>query len=554
MHSPRFLIVIGALSFGGWLLWLNYTDGARESVTLPNVTAAPYEAPGEEPAANDPPASPSPSVAEARARAGSSSPQPRNQETPRAAPAYAPPGSVAKRTATESTAVAAEGNLSIAGRLLNLAGDPVPGMDVTARSLAPDGRAATAAGHRGRSDDAGSYEIQGLTPGDYDVRTVATAGYASAGKTFRAGLESADIVLAGSATVQVYGRVTDANELPLAGVEISPGGADAVRVWTDAGGNYRTQLTVANPAASYTVSYRLAEYLDERVNLQGRELVAAGEFRVDVELRALNEATTVTGTLRSQRGDVVPGETVQLHSAALGTRYMATSRGDGTFSMSAVEPASDYRVTIHPKGTYENYWQQGIVIGGAGASLDIMLQALDSGRLTGRIIDVEGYPLPGFSLLLKSNKSQRRYVTVTSDEGGYFVVEDAPAGNLMFVTRSDPRFVVSGISLEAGSAADAEVIIDWGDHEFGGRVRDERSGPVAGAKVQLNWKHAHGGIQSTSLRSAVTDGDGFFRFTQLGPGPHQLDVVASGYQRLQQAYNVDAYLGEIRVELRKASQ
>lgn len=535
-----------------WMLWMTPHDQRGESAT-PTVTATPDAVQIDEPAAYGRSGTPSPSVAEPRPQAELSPSEPRAQGTPRATPAYAP-GGMAEGAEADSPDAAVEGNLSISGRLLDLAGDPVPGIEVTARRLGPDGRAAVEDGHRGRSGDAGSYAIQDLTPGDYDVRTVAAAGYASAGKTFRAGLESADIVLAASATVQVYGRVTDAGSMSLAEVEVSPGGVDAVRVWTDAGGNYRTQLTVANPAASYTVRFRLPEYLDERVNLQGLELVAASEYRVDIELRRLDEATTVSGRLRSPSGDSVPGETVQLHSASVDTHYMATSQGDGTFSMSAVEPASDYRVTIHPKGAYENYWQQGIVIGGSGASLDIMLQALDSGRLTGRIIDVEGYPLPGFSLLLTSNKSQSRQLTVTSDEGGYFVVENAPSGNLMFVTRSEPRFVVSGITLEAGSASNAEVVIDWGNYKMTGWVRDEQSDPLAGAEVRLSWRYTAKGIQSTSLRSAVTDGDGFFRFTQLGPGPHQLDVVAPGYQRWQQAYNIDAFLGDVKVELRKASQ
>lgn len=250
----------------------------------------------------------------------------------------------------------------------------------------------------------------------------------------------------------------------------------------------------------------------------------------------------------------VPSETVQLHSPSLKTEYLARSNKDGVFSMPGVKTGSDYRLTIHPEGAYQNYSQAAIVISTGSRTLTIILQSLDTGRLTGRITDVEGYPIPGYSLLLKSNKSHSRHLMVSADDGGYFVVENAPDGNLIFMSQSEPKFTVSGITLEAGTAKDVDVVIDWGNYEMTGWVRDELSNPLAAAAIGLSWNHDARGIHSSSLRQAVTDDNGFFRFTQLGLGPHQLDVVAPGYQRLQQVHNVDSYLEEIRVELRKASQ
>jgi protocatechuate 3,4-dioxygenase beta subunit len=443
------------------------------------------------------------------------------------------------------------GQLSLAGRLLDLAGRPVSGIDLEARRYDARRGPVAAGERRSRSDPAGRYEFDGLTPGDYEVRTVETRVYPSTWKIFRAGLGSADIVLAARSSVQVYGIVTDTGGAPLAGVEVAPGAPDAVTVWTDEAGSYRTQLSVADPARSFTLRFRLPDYVDEQVHLEGRQLAAAGESRVDVQLRRLTATTTVTGRLRDEQGTAVPSEVVQLQSASLGTHYMARSDADGAFSMQAVEPAPDYRLTIHPQGAYRNHWQQGVVIDGPETSLMITLQPLETGRLTGRMVDVAGNPLPGFSLQLQSSNSQGRLLTVIADEGGYFVVENAPAGNLLFATQSEPRFVVSGLVLEAGTTGNAEVVLDWGTHELTGRVRDELGNPLPGAELKLSWTHAARGIHSTALRRTIADGNGFFRFTQLAAAPHQLEAAAPGYLGVKQDHAIGRSAGEIEVELRR---
>jgi len=447
-----------------------------------------------------------------------------------------------------------EGPLSISGRVLNLDGDAVPGVEIVARSYDNSEDSTDLSERQTRSDSTGFYEILGLVAGDYNLRTVETARYPSAQKIFRAGLQSADIILAGTETVRLYGTVSDVSAKPLANVEVIPVRQAGARTRTDDAGNYETRLQVVQTTGAYTVRFNLPGFVEERVFLQSADLVGTAELRVDARLQALDQASNVTGTLRSDRGDAVPGEIVQLHSPSLKTEYLARSGKDGAFSMPAVKTGPDYRLTIRPKGNYQNYSQAGIVIGTGSRTLKVILQSLDTGRLTGRISDVEGYPIPGYSLLLKSNKSHGGRLMVSADDGGYFAVENSPTGSLMFMSQSEPRFTVSGITLEAGTEKNVEVVIDWGNYEMTGWVRDELSNPLAAAEIGLSWNENSHGIQSSSLRQAVTDDNGFFRFTQLGPGPHQLDVVAPGYQRLQKVYNVDAYSEEIRVELRKVSQ
>ena len=71
--------------------------------------------------------------------------------------------------------------------------------------------------------------------------------------------------------------------------------------------------------------------------------------------------------------------------------------------------------------------------------------------------------------------------------------------------------------------------MDWGHEELTGRVVSSSEEPLAGAEVTLFWFDEEQGITSRSRRRTVADGDGYFVFTELGPGPHMVSVTASGY-------------------------
>jgi hypothetical protein len=165
------------------------------------------------------------------------------------------------------------------------------------------------------------------------------------------------------------------------------------------------------------------------------------------------------------------------------------------------------------------------------------------------MIDSDGAAMGGFSMTLRSNKSQSNYIEVTGDEGGYFTLENAPAGNLVFATRSQPQFNVSGITLEAGGSADVELVIDWGDNEFSGRVRDDSRRPVTGANVQLSGQYDGRGVRSNSLRRTTTDSEGNFRFSELGGGMHTLTVRMNGFETATRAVDTGALLGNVDIEL-----
>ena len=81
-------------------------------------------------------------------------------------------------------------SLAISGRILNPSGDPVAGIAVTASRTGHNQPSSPASDHRGRSDAAGVYRIQGLPAGEYRLVTSPTEVYPSALIVARAGLQS----------------------------------------------------------------------------------------------------------------------------------------------------------------------------------------------------------------------------------------------------------------------------------------------------------------------------------------------------------------------------
>ena len=440
--------------------------------------------------------------------------------------------------------------LAVSGRVLDPRGGPIAGIEVSARrhhfaSAVSESVSGDRSPRTTRSQDDGSFEIRGLPEGEYDVETRATHRFAPAKVIVRAGGAPVDLVLREG--FRVYGTVTNARGEALARVHVAAQGATSAGAYTDERGSYELQLERADGDAAYTFRFTLRGYEVAQPPLPQLGPEATRELRLDVELGALENAALVTGVVESERGEPVAGATIFLKRPQ-GMHYQATSGADGSFSLADVEFGADYQLSLVAPVPFRDYAEQGIRVTENGLSLEIVLESLATGRLTGRMVDVEGSPLPGFRLWL-GGASVRSAVPVSGDERGYFELEEAPAGSLSFDTRASPRLRISGPTLRAGGEAEVLLVLDSGDQEMAGEVLDDRGDPVAGAQVSLSWSHASGGLRSTSQRTTSTGPSGVFRFSQLGPGEHLLEVRAAGYRPVQEYRDADRYAAELEVRL-----
>ncbi|MGI9302178.1 MAG: carboxypeptidase-like regulatory domain-containing protein [Gammaproteobacteria bacterium] len=446
----------------------------------------------------------------------------------------------------ESVAVAAA-DLVIAGRILNPTGDPVAGIGVTARFTGQRQPATPASDYHGRSDAGGAYRIEGLPPGEYVLRTGPTDVYPSAHFVARAGLQSADIVLAEGRPITVFGTVTDTAGSPLAEVEVLPAHpAKAVR--TDRNGGYAVPV-IAQLNRGYVFRYALKGYDEERIVMPGKEFAGLAEKRVDVKLAAAGNTTDVAGAVHSEHGQGIAGVRVLLASSALNANYQVSTGEQGDFVIPGVEIGSGYQLSVASTGLHEAYSANAVDIVPNNPFMDITLQSFATGRVSGNIVDAAGNAVPDFTLLLRSSRAPHKPLNVVSDETGYFNVDAVPEGELVFLTRSNPHLQVRGVTLEADADAYVDIVLDWGGESIEGTVVNDAGEPVAGAEVSLSWSFAYDGVQSTSSRRSLADQTGLFRFSELGPGVHTLNISAPGFQRTRLAYDVGGEFGELVVRV-----
>jgi hypothetical protein len=332
----------------------------------------------------------------------------------------------------------------------------------------------------------------------------------------------------------VEGRVTGTRGERIAGVRIAVRGARAGETVTDPNGTYALRL---EPEGSGAPSLRFAAdgYGDEIVELDAASLTGEA-LALDVRLDPAPGAI-VSGTLTSEGGSPIAGETIRLASTSSAARHAGVTGADGRFLLPGVSPGPGYYLSVRPERTYRDH-QQIVEVGPDGLSVDIALRELSTARLSGRVVDPKGRPIPKLGLSVVSGQALARSLPTTSDADGYFVVDDVPTGHLSFLASAPEKLVMSGVLLSSGSDAEVVVRADWGEQELRGRVVDEGGRPLAGAEVELWWSHVSEGSTGRSKRSTVTDASGSFEFRRLGDGIHRLDVRAPGHRELQLDHEV----------------
>lgn len=457
-------------------------------------------------------------------------------------------------SATESsepeTTPPEQGELSISGRVLNQRGNPVSGIQITARRFDASTNRFSSVNHSAPSLAEGRYVIKGLTAGDYQLRTTLSDRYTSATVYVRAGFQSADIVLSDGHQVRVIGTVTDAAGSPLAGVEVIPSRSGR-RTKTDEAGSYTTTL-VTQRNRTYSIRFRAPGYTTEIHSLSGADVADVPETRVDARLSPAGNSE-VTGMVTDEFGNVVAGARIWVNSPSLKTSYQAKSDANGFYAISGIKAGYDYRLTATVRGLYERYIRKPVAIADGGLTVDIILTAIAGGRVVGNMVDAQGEPVPSFTLLLTSSKAGGRTLPVVGDSAGYFEVDQVPEGRLTFVTRSQPRVSIRGAELTASGEVIVRLVIDWGVHSLDAQVTDISGNPIPGVDAALSWRHEAGAMQSSSSRRTLTDAEGFFRFTQLGPGMHRLNLTAKGFQRYHTSVNIGGDTGELRIQLQRGS-
>lgn len=232
------------------------------------------------------------------------------------------------------------------------------------------------------------------------------------------------------------------------------------------------------------------------------------------------------GSLSTKFGDVVANETVKLFSKIASQAYSETSDENGYFSFDNIVPASDYRLSVSPKGMYKRVLMDSLAILNNQASLAIVLEPLELDTLKGKVINTIDIVVPGYAMKIQSPLKTRWIRNFVTDIIGEFEIENVPIGPIEFTKTFGQALVISGHQFSGDSQTAIELVVDVGYHELSGVVYDEFLHAVPGATVVLDWKHDHQGVVSIVTRRRTTRPTGEFLFQGLGKGEHELLVTS----------------------------
>jgi hypothetical protein len=399
----------------------------------------------------------------------------------------------------------------------------------------------------------GAFLFRDLEDSEYRISLAPVEGIAPAQITVRTGTLNANLVVVMLRDVRVYGTVSSTDGEPIEDARVVA--APTTRsTRSGSRGEYELYINRQGIDVRHTIRFQHEEFKQQQIVIDKAELIdMASDFQLNVSMEPLNRLTTVTGKLTDTEGRPVRGEILHIITSELRTWYRAQSDARGNFLFEEVEPGKDHQLRVRPASGYKNKDINPLLVPEGGLKLDIVLEPIDGGELSGWMIDLDGNPVPGFSMKLVSTVATTHSVSVVSDQQGFFSVEDFPVGGAHFRSSSYPKLTVQGLRVSAEPEDPVTVILDTGVYMLEGWVIDGLGEPVAASSITLGFEFIDDGLRSSSSRKTTADQSGYFVFTGLGPGVHAMQLRTAGFKDAALTIDVGIDRDEIVVELEEAT-
>lgn len=399
------------------------------------------------------------------------------------------------------------------------------------------------------SDFGGAFLFGDLEDGEYLISIAPVEGIAPSETTVRAGTLNVRLVLVLQWNYRVYGTVSSTDGKPIDDVHIITGPSNRSAT-SGSKGEYKLDISMQGIKVQHSIYFEHKDFRKQRIRINPADLDdLSRDFQLDISMEPINKLTTVTGSLKDTEGRLVAGETLNILTSQLVTKYRTQSDVNGNFFFERVEPGKDYKLLIRPGATYRNKDISPLVVPDGGLDLDIVLELTEQGELSGWMTDLDDNPVPGFFLTLHSTIASGQSVSVTGDQQGFFTVKGFPVGGALFRTNSYPVLTVKGMRVSPEPEEPVTVVLDTGFNVLQGQVINKFSEPVAASGITLFWEFRFNGLLNSSIRKTTTDQNGSFVFTGLGPGLHTMRVSAAGFNDAVLRIETGIDSGEIIVEL-----
>jgi len=436
------------------------------------------------------------------------------------------------------------GTLEISGQVLDEAGWPVPGIGVTANlnrlfdDQAEFNPATQQFLRQAVTDSNGNFYLTQLPDGEYSISTITSDFYPLPASTVsRTGVTTVKLVVVEQRSVMLTGRVTSSNGNPVAGAEVVSLATPEQLTYTDQNGFYDLPLSIKRNSSS-SIQFWADGFREMTLRISGSDTFGVSSLERDVMLEPDKAQTRVSGRLTGG-GTPLSGEKVYMKSSGTNRKFQAVTDKSGRFEITDIEVGDDYILWVSPKDGYQTYRQNRVAVPANGLSnLMIDLEPAALGNLAGRMIDLEGNPIPNFTLFARTQNSTTSPVAVTGDAAGYFATDGISSGTLTLATSSLPKLSISGIQLRAGAQQNLDLILDIGRYQVRGRVRDPAGYPIPAANAILTWVYRDNGVTYESIHKTVSTAGGDFLIPRLGPAERTLTVGAPGFETIKMPYSI----------------
>jgi uncharacterized GH25 family protein len=442
----------------------------------------------------------------------------------------------------ENVKIELSGGGSIAGRVVDGAGEPMPNIKVSnTTDYYRDSAVAT-------TDSGGAFTFESLRATHYtldvDSETL-IAHYPRPEYDLSEGATITDAVLQVMTGGSVGGRVYDATTqqgIAKANVRVSSeslgsDGSDRQTYKspvTDGDGNY---TATGLPAGQYMVMVEKAEGYPSD-DWEKRKLVAVSIAQRVANIDfPINKGISASGVVVDESGAPVGDATIQAVTGRGGRGAQATSDKDGRFTVVGLEMSAD---------SYFKAQKSGLACPTFGP-IDIPAEGRDDLRIvmtkaasvSGTVVDKSGAPVPK-ARVVTMPVEQNRFGMPIADAGnaGEFKVNGLAKGEYRFQAHRELNSIPSDPDAQLVTLSEGETItglrltiMEEKGLTIRGRVTDEKGNPVKNANISAYGNDSHGYTNANE--------DGTYTISGLKAISHTMSVESTGYST-QQREDVDA--------------
>jgi protocatechuate 3,4-dioxygenase beta subunit len=467
------------------------------------------------------------------------------------------PGARAAVPEGPALAIALRKECSIAGRVVDEAGKPVPGARVAIprelgmRRLMRLGRGAFRTAETKTAPD-GTFSLRRLGPEPGITLEATKSGYAAGRKTgirLKTGeaLKGVSVVLRQGLVAR--GRVVDAEGKPIAGAEVRSARAERGRRGNFAfvRGFGQEEKPDAVSVADGGFVLRGLEAARYQVSASKEGLLAKAPATVDVVEKGENEippivleaGVAIAGAVRNVKGEPVPD--AQIFVASEGSPPPGSTDPNGRFRIAGLPSGRPVMFFVSAPG----YAQRQSNATPPAENLTITLDTAATVR--GRVEDAESKsPLADFSISRSESSSGGGGMVIRFGSArearsfhagdGSFELPGVPPGRWTFRAEAAGyrSAEVSGVEVAAGETKEGVVLSLKRGGSLSGRVIESaRGAPVANASV--SWRASGGGagfgfrFGPDAQQQTTSDADGRFSFDSLPEGKVTLEASHPDY-------------------------